>query len=756
MQPVLQRLNKEQKRLSILSIKFKHYGTVFPAIAVFLLFCGSAMAQNVKAPADAPVKIEADHMSYDSERDVYTAEGNAVITYGDGVLTAASVELDRKTNLATAEGGAFLKMAQDSLQGDKIVINVEDHTGVAYNSKAFYAQNHFYIKGDKIEKTGEKTYLIEKPVATTCDGDNPAWEIAGSSMKVTLEGYGWMTNARLVTKGVVPVLYSPIVAFPAKTKRQSGFIFPYLGYSKDKYGMDIEVPFFWAINPQMDATFYSRFIEKKGFKEGVEFRYYAGSKSFGTLYGDYMEDNQQYTAGSGDTGLPRDWQEPHRRWSYYLNHQTNFDSQFYVRTDLRRVSDPWYFRDFNSHNYYLTNYSASETDPFRKVPFQGNESLPLLESSARLYKGWNNYSLMARISSTDNFATLNNDQTLQQYPEIIFTGIKQPLFSTPIYHEFAGTYDYFYRGEGQKGHYVDLAPTISLPFNIARYAKVTPQMTLHETYWNRDDPQATSENRSGTRTVYNAGLAVSSQVSRIFSVNIQNWEKIRHEIKPEILYSYIPNVPQDNIPNYFPLINSFMDTFASSSTGLAEQNAVAWSITNTLTARVKNKTGAHSYLELLRFKLLQVYDINESKKEMTGSSAERRPLSDMVMELNLSPHPYFSLAARNKYSPYSGWKEMNYDLGISDWRGDRLAFGYRYTMDSIEEINMDLKAVITERLSGKFIARLDQFNHRTVESTVGLAYSEQCWGVALDYTKTYDDQRIILKISLAGLGMFGI
>jgi Organic solvent tolerance protein OstA len=99
-------------------------------------------------------------------------------------------------------------------------------------------------------------------VATTCDGENPDWEIAGSSMKVTLEGYGLMKHARLRAKNV-PVIYSPVVAFPAKTKRQTGFLLPYLAYSKDKDGIDIEVPFFWSINPQMDATFYSRYMGKK-------------------------------------------------------------------------------------------------------------------------------------------------------------------------------------------------------------------------------------------------------------------------------------------------------------------------------------------------------------------------------------------------------------------------------------------------------------------------------------------------------------
>jgi len=87
---------------------------------------------------------------------------------------------------------------------------------------------------------------------------------------------------------------------------------------------------------------------------------------------------------------------------------------------------------------------------------------------------------------------------------------------------------------------------------------------------------------------------------------------------------------------------------------------------------------------------------------------------------------------------------------------------------------VDLRAVITEHLSGKIIARLDGFNKDTVQSTtgnimefnrlfdnkiventVGLLYTEQCWGVGVDYTKTSNDQTIMLKLSLAGLGMYG-
>lgn len=687
-----------------------------------------------------PVEIEADSMDYDNLSDVYHARGKVVITYSGATLSADDVELDNKNNIATAQGNAFLKIGADTLQGDKIVFNIENKTGVAYKGRAFYARNHFYIKGDKIEKTGEQTYFIEKPRATTCDGDSPDWEIAGSEMNVTIEGYGLMKNARLVTKGL-PVFYSPFVPFPAKTKRQSGFLMPYLSYSKDKDGIDVEVPYFWAISPQMDATFYQRYIEKRGFKEGAEFRYYLGSHSFGTFYGDYMEDTKHVNE-TIDAATSRDWQEMHQRWSYYLNHQTNFDPQFYVRTDLRKVSDKWYFKDFSAHNYYLDHYAITEEDPFKKVPFYGDQSLRSLESTVRVYKGWSNYSLTGLISSTDDFAAVNNDHTLQKYPEIVFTGIKQPLLKTPVYYEFTGLYDYYYRGEGSKGHFFDLSPTFSLPFNISSYAKITPQVAFKETTWMRDDSQAQGDNKSGDRTLYTASVNVSSQLSRVFDIKVQNWEKIRHEIKPEITYSYIPNVMQANIPDYMLAIT--------------EQNAVTWALTNTFMAKVRDDAGAYSYLEFLRLKLFQTYDINEAKKGMDGVIAERRPFSDIGMELDFKPYRYFSFSARNQYSVYSGWTVTNYDLTVSDWRGDNVTLGYRYTRDSIEEIDVNVRAVITDNIAGTFVSRRDQFNSRTVEKTVGLLYHRQCWSVGFDYTQTDTDTRFLLKISLAGLGTWGL
>lgn len=747
----------------LLNLLKKNSIFLFIFMIIIPIFCSVSAAQEAQHAA-SPVNIDADTMDYDHQSEVYRARGDVVVTYNGGVLTADNVDFDKKNNIATAYGNAFLKMGGDSLAGEKIVFNVETKTGIAYKARAFYARNHFYIRGDEIAKTGELSYKIIQPIATTCDGDKPDWEIAGSEMKVTIEGYGLMKNARFRANDL-PVFYSPIMPFPAKTKRQSGFLFPYLSYSKDKDGVDVEIPYFWAISPRMDATFYQRYIEKRGLKEGVEFRYYAGenSNSFGTFYGDYLDD-KKYNSDTTAINAGTNAQDLNKRWSYYWNHQTNFSSQSHVRTDLRRVSDHWYLKDFTAHNYYLDHYSQTEQDPFRKVPFYADESLASLESTVRFYKGWSNYNLTALMSSTDNLSMTNNDSTLQKYPEINFTAVKQQFMKSPLYYEFTAVYDYFYRGQGQKGHFAEITPSFTLPFNISRYAKVIPKITFRETYWSRDDDQATGDNKSGTRSVYDFSVAATSQVSRIFNVKVQNWEKIKHEIKPEITYAYTPNVPQTNIPDFLPAVSpTVTPVVAATTNAVMEQNALAWGLTNTFTAKQSEGKGAYSYLEFLRIKLFQTYDINEAKKQVEGTG-ERRTLSDMGMEVDLRPHKYFSFAARNQYSVYRGWTVTNYDMTISDWRGDSATFSYRYTLDSIEQIDAYLKAVITDKIAATFIMRRDQFNSRTVENTLGVLYHKQCWAVGVDFTKSESlgidsqmttDTRFVLKLSLAGLAILG-
>jgi LPS-assembly protein len=696
----------------------------------------SAAPKKTSTPFSArtfqgPIEIEADRLEYDQEKDLYQAFGNVIITFKAGFLIADRASVNRSTGDAEAVGNVFVSDEEDTLEGDQIRFNLNTKTGITYNGKAFLSENNVYLTGKVIEKRGEQTYFVKDATATTCNDDQPAWRFTGRELDVTLEGYGTIKEGTFQVKNF-PVIYAPYMIFPAKTKRQSGIIIPSLNYS-DLNGFDLEVPFFWAISEDADATIYERYMDKRGWKHGLEYRYFLDKNTFGTFYGDYLNDTKEIL-GSED-GLFRDWKDNHHRWSYYLNNQTTFSPGFYLRTDLVKVSDHWYFRDFSNYNYYLQNYSPTGMPNFHRISFLGDRSLATLDSAARIVKDWPLYNLTVLARYTDNLAALTNDSTLQYYPQVTFTGIRRPIGGTGLNFELASSYINAYRNEGQKGQVWDINPTFSLPLSFGDYLQLTPSIGVNETIW---EARGGSEHNNSSRDSYTLGLYGTSEIHKIFTVDIGNVDKIRHGIRPEITYAYRPNYSK-NLPDFV--------------SALPEMNAVTYALTNTLTTRSKEGSGFR-YVELVRFKLSQTYNITEIRR--SDPETDRRRLSPIDIEADILPPKFFSMRTLMRFDPNDGeWKKLNYDIAVSDDRGDSASIGYRYTQDVLEEINLGLKAKVNRNIDLLYMLRQNLFDKKTLESTVGIDYRQQCWSALLSYSELDNDRRIMLTFTLLGLGKVG-
>jgi LPS-assembly protein len=250
------------------------------------------------------------------------------------------------------------------------------------------------------------------------------------------------------------------------------------------------------------------------------------------------------------------------------------------------------------------------------------------------------------------------------------------------------------------------------------------------------------DDQYGNRKVFQLGTTLSTEIHRVFAVGEGTVEKIRHGIKPELTYTYIPDSSQDHAPDFLE--------------GVQGQHGLTYALTNTLLARVKGKEGKVSYREMLRFKLAQTYDIREARRGVSSPAGDTRPFGDVDLELDLAPLPYFSLSARNRYNVNSGnWIRNNYDLTLSDSRGDSASAGYRYTRDTLEEINLFLRAVLTSSLDATYLLRRNQLDRRTVESTYGLRYRKQCWNVEMNVSDREDDRTVMAVFSLYGIGKGG-
>ena len=166
---------------------------------------------------------------------------------------------------------------------------------------------------------------------------------------------------------------------------------------------------------------------------------------------------------------------------------------------------------------------------------------------------------------------------------------------------------------------------------------------------------------------------------------------------------------------------------------------------------MKGEGGKVSYREMMRFKLSQTYDIKEARRDVAASEKENRPFGDVALELDLAPYPFLSLAARNIYNVNSGASmQSNYDLTVSDQRGDALSAGYRYTRDRLEEINLALKASLTSSLDAQYILKRNQLAGKIVEATYGLKYRKQCWDIEFRLSDSADDRTVMVYVSLSG------
>lgn len=690
-----------------------------------------------------PVDIQADRLVYEEDDETYHAEGDVVITYPGGTLKADQVILRRATNTAYAKGNVFLKSDQDVLEGESVVFNIDTKTGIADNGKMFIDKNHFYVSGGQFEKSGEATYQVKDAVVTTCDGPNPAWSLKGQELDVTVDGYGTLKKGTFYA-GKVPMLYLPYLIFPAKTTRQTGLLFPYLSYSKDKNGADVEIPFYWAISDSMDATFYQRFMSKRGFKEGVEFRYFPTPETSGVIFGDYLYNDRLRVEESDGGAMARDWDKDHDRWSLYIQHETAFDNDgYYFRADIARVSDHWYFKDFSSRNYYREHYGKKEDNPFKKVSFEADKSLRSLDSKARFVKDWSLFNLTALARYTDDFTSSSNENTLQQYPEVTLTAINQPLPATPLRFEMVTSYDNYYRSEGQKGSLFDLKPAIMLPLNLGSYAHFMPKFEWDGTLWHASGNDLAGVDKNGNRSSYAAGGLVTSEIQRIYHVNGKSVQKIRHGIRAEVGYSYTPHVSQKDMPDYIDWVS--------------ERNGFSYALINTLMVRMADGTEGPRYREILRLKLAQTFDINGVRQAWEDSDAKERHFGTADIEVDFTPLSFLAFKSRSYYDVNGGsWLRTNNDLTLFTSRGDTVSLGYHYTRSLIEEINVSLMAKINKEISVSFILKDNVLASRTVEQTYALTYQKQCWGMTVGFTKSHEDQQIFATLSLFGLGGYGM
>ena len=714
-----------------------------------------------------PWLMEADEINYDRQLDQYTARGNVRISKADKQLTADLVRFDHKTMRAYAQGNVVLTVGQDILSGSSLEIDLDKQVGSIEDAYLFLKENNFHITGHKIQKTGKNTYHIDAATLTTCDGDKPDWKITGKDIKIKDNGSGTAKHATLHVRNM-PVLYSPYFYYPARGDRQTGFLIPEFSSSERK-GEEYIQPFFWVISDSSDATFYTDYMTTRGMKLGAEYRYILSKRAQGTLMLDGLRD-RKVDDGSGDSNdkygfddYPEDILRTNEdRFWFRASHYQQLPYEIFAKLDLDIAKDQDYLREFRDGYMGYADTEAYFLEVFSRQLDDIND--PLRVNRLNLNRIWPKFSFNFEPRwNDDTRRDGNTSHTLQRLPFVGLDGAKQKILTSPYYLDLASQFNYFWRDTGPRGQRMDMHPRFYLPFRVQNYLTIEPSVGLRETVYRLDKENFDDESNYDQwshRELFDTRLDFFTEITKVFDLGGQRFEKIKHTIRPQIAHEFIPDVNQSGLPRFDPIDQ------------IDERNAITYSLTNTLTSKSKpaevkqaisqqpaaGETGEpsvnYNYNDFFRFDVKQSYDFEDSN----------RSFSPVFARLDLTPGKYIRADAQTAWSVYDN-RLLSQNLQASFWdrRGDEFYVDYRYAKkskeldnnESIQSIYGKLTVQLTDRLSILADHRQNIEKRLRIRTGVGFSYQARCWAFDFKYTDEPNDQIFEFKINLFGLGEIG-
>jgi len=692
------------------------------------------------APAGGPFRLESSRLSLDGETWQALAEGDVRLSYDGITLEASEVFLDVERKETFARGSVRLLHGQDILTCDALSFQWETQVGDVENADLLVEDTGYRIQADFMEKTGPDTYSAERTAFTTCRCPEGCkrlpWQVEAGEAEVTLGGYARIRKAtfRLFD---IPVLYVPRGYLPVKLHRESGFLLPRISQSGTN-GWGLGIPYFWAINASLDATFLMEGYTKRGPKPGLEFRYRPSVKTEGVwnLSGLY------------------DFDQERGRYGVRGRHSQELSRSVYDKVSVNLVSDDTYIEDFPDE----VGWTADR----------------LVESNGGLGFKRENLHASAFVTYDKLVDGVGAEEIAQKAPEVAFNLVRRPVLWPWLLVSLRSTGTNYVNENGEDRVRGQVYPEASLFFQLAPGLTLSGYGGVREVLsWGEmdlyDRPGAGTPllptDRLLHRTLVQTGAELEARFGRPFT-----WGGYRlfHLVQPMVEYQYVRKVEGDA----FPVVMDGLDS-------LDRRNWLTLSVRTSLwgTRDGEGELGRGGMLAELR--ATQSLAVEGDPRDLP----EDRLFSDTRVELEVLPRPYLSgrLAVQiDPYAPDLRWLEA--DVGL--WEKKRrygLYVGYikhrSYAVDPLTRVELvdvydrdylfpgiddTVRAQVTARPWPWLLAVWNTLflirESGKIENHVSVKYISQCkcWSALLQVSQTVrpDDVSVSFMVQLEGLGSY--
>ncbi len=722
-----------------------------------------------------PVEVDADRLEA-KQGGTAVYQGDVKVRQGVRKFDSDYAELDQKSRDVIAIGNIYYNDGQITVTSDKTLkSNLDTKNSELEEGK--YQVHGSPVRGsaDRVTMTNNNQNItLEGAQYTTCPPGQEVWTLKAGSIDIDqTEVFGEAWNASLWLYDY-PVFYFPYINFPIKDERKTGLLYP--GYTQSsKNGMDITQPFYWNIAPNYDATITSRFMDRRGLMEQVQFRYMPDPAHVGSLYFENLANDKQYDE---TPSLNQAMSDGHR-YLLNANHTSLFaDNAMRVSLDYTKVRD----RDYNYFNdffpkvgtqvenqlqqslmagYFQPNWNINTEVRTYQILLasaqQPHELMPRIDHNYYQQGSWYDLAWNTEITKFG----YNNAQAIAQNQGGAYTGTRvytAPTLTMPLINE--------------AGYYLDSQYKLM----YTRYDQEVPD-NMSQTFVSRFTPEngngVTLDEGIITRTLPSFRLKGGMTFERN-----QNWfgGDANQTLEPEFQYLYVPYKNQDNIgvydstsmrQDYYSL---FSDRRYAGLDRISDSNRVSIG----LTSRVYDEAGD----ERIRLAVAQAFDFVAPRVKLypseTLTTNTRSPLSfEGDAKIN---EQWFAHAGAQYDVDQSRLSSANSAL---EYRREKLIsqLNHRFVRDAnydlenkgqvtdLNQIGLLLTTPLNDQwhLYGGYYQELNQ----SVKSDrkVGLKYDSCCWSINfnLEWVNTPDnvtmrptsERSLGIQFEMKGLGSVG-
>lgn len=576
---------------------------------------------------------------------------------------------------------------------------------------------------------------------TTCEVGSDDWFVRAKELE--LDDYtktGTARNARVEFQGV-PILWTPWINFSFMNQRKTGLLAPTWG-TTSRSGFEFLVPFYWNIAPDMDATFGTRYLSKRGMQYQGEFRYL----------------NEDYQGTANIEYLPGDTSTGENRYYAKFAHLHDFHNGWSAAYNLEKVSDDKYFSEMTT-----------------RIVTTSRVNLPQQAYVNYADENWTFNALVQKYQTLDGI-----NYPLQRLPQLTLTGNDEwGPFDVKLFTQWANfdrnndTIDTWATASGGTlqtlvtGKRLVAYPSISLP--MARpYGYITPKLGLHYSHYQVDNGDFTLRDSNGAITSQDEYQS-QSRTLPIFSIDsglyfdrdvriVKN--RYTQTLEPRLYYIYIPYRDQSLIPVYDSSLSDlnmgslFLENQFTGQDRINNANQLTLAVTSRM---ISKKTGE----QRMAVTLGQRYYFADEKVYLPGVNPRSGDTSDIIGELTARLLNHWNIDIFGQYNTdRSVYIRKNISARYNPEPGKVLNLGYRYTEDRLEQINISGQWPLGKGWYGLGRWNYSLRENQPIEGLAGLEYDAGCWQARTVMqrvsTATADaNYALYFQLELGGLASIG-